>query len=315
MFQGSMFKQAKLAIPVYIVLTVMLIITSILSPTFRTSDNFVNIVSQVAPLAIVAIGQTIVLLLGGIDLSLGSIISLTTVLMALCSDHGAFGLTGSLLLCLLTGAFVGLINGIGIIKFKIPPLIMTLSTMTFIKGISLYLMPSPGGRVNMAFMEFMTNEWGPVTVMGISILLLYVLFFFVLSSTKLGRYIYASGGDGEHAQKSGIPTTKIQITGYMLSGVLAAIAGILLSVRLFSGDPVVGDSYSLDSIAASVVGGISLFGGIGSIIGTFAGSFIISMTNNVLNMLNIFAYYQYIVKGLILVMALLLFQLKRRRKS
>ncbi|GFZ78769.1 ribose import permease protein RbsC [Paenibacillus marchantiophytorum] len=315
MLQGSTRRQIKLSIPVYLVLTLLLIVTSILSPSFRTTGNFINIVSQVAPLAIVAIGQTIILLLGGIDLSVGSVISLSTIIMALYSDQGEFGLLGSLFFCVSIGALIGIINGVGIVKFKIPPLIMTLSTMTFVKGISLYLLPSPGGRINMAFMTFMTSEWGPVSIMGLLILFLYVLFFFILSSTKLGRYIYASGGDETHAKKSGIPFVKVQLTGYMLSGILAAVAGIVLSARIFSGDPIVGDAYSLDSVAATVVGGISLLGGIGSIVGTLAGVFIISMTNNVLNMLNIFAYYQYIVKGLILIMALLLFQLKRRRKS
>ncbi|MBN2981862.1 ABC transporter permease [Cohnella algarum] len=314
MLQGSLSKHAKLAIPVYALLFVLLAVTSLLSPTFRTTDNFVNIVAQVAPLAIVAIGQTIALLLGGIDLSVGSVVSFSTVVMALVSDQAGFGLPGSILLCLAAGAFVGLVNGIGIVRFRIPPLIMTLSTMTIVKGAALYLLPSPGGAVHMGFMEFMTDGWGIVTVAGVLIAILYVFFFVFLSSTRTGRYIYAAGGDEVHAQKSGVPVVRIQLTGYMLSGLLAAAGGIVLSARLFSGDPVVGDAYSLDSIAAAVVGGTSLFGGIGGIIGTLAGVFIISMTNNILNMLGIFAYYQYIVKGLILVAALFFFQLKRRRR-
>jgi len=315
MIQGSTFKQIKLAIPVFVILLVLLAVTSFLSPTFRSPDNIVNIVAQVAPLAIVAIGQTIVLLLGGIDLSVGSVISFSTVIMATLSDNGPFGLVGSIVLCLVAGTAVGLLNGIGIVRFRIPPLIMTLSTMTIVKGVSLYLLPAPGGMVNMAFMEFITGGWGVLSVMAIMIILLYVLFFIFLSSTKTGRYIYAAGGDEGHARKSGVPVVKMQLTGYVLSGLLAAAAGMVLSARLFSGDPVVGDPYSLDSVAAAVVGGTSLFGGIGGIVGTFAGVFIISMTNNILNMLDIFAYYQYIIKGLILVAALFFFQLKRRRSA
>lgn len=311
--QGSALKHAKLALPVYIVLLVLLIVTSILSPTFRSADNIVNILAQVAPLAIVAIGQTIVLLLGGIDLSVGSVISLATVVMALGSANGPFGLAGSIMLCLAIGVLVGWINGVGIVRFHIPPLIMTLSTMTIVKGVSLYLLPAPGGMVNLAFMEFITGGWGVLTVSGILILVMYIFFFVMLSSTRTGRYMYATGGDELHAKKSGVPVVKIQVSGYIWSGVLAAIAGMILSARLFSGDPVVGDPYSLDSIASAVVGGTSLLGGIGGIIGTLAGVFVISMTNNILNMLDIFAYYQYIIKGLILVVALFFFQLKRRR--
>jgi ribose transport system permease protein len=315
LFQGSTLKHVKLSIPAYGVLLVLLVVTSLLSPTFRTADNFTNIISQVAPLAIVTIGQTIVLLLGGIDLSVGSVVSMATIIMALYSDQGALGLPGSILLCLAAGALVGLINGIGIIRFRVPPLIMTLSTMTIVKGISLYLMPAPGGMVSIKFMEFMTGGWGLLTVMGILVLMLYVLFFVILSSTRFGRYIYATGGEQTYAQKSGLPVNKINIGGYVLAALMASVAGMVLSARLFSGDPVVGDVYSLDSIAAAVVGGTSLFGGIGGVVGSLAGVFIMSMTNNVLNMLNIFAYYQYIVKGLILVLALFLFQFKRRRKS
>ena len=149
MFQGSMLKHTKLALPVYVLLLILLTITSVLSPTFRSSDNIVNILAQVAPLAIVAIGQTIVLLLGGIDLSVGSVISLATVIMALVSDSGPFGLPGGILLCLAAGVIIGWVNGIGIVRFRIPPLIMTLSTMTIVKGISLYLLPAPGGAVSL----------------------------------------------------------------------------------------------------------------------------------------------------------------------
>jgi ribose transport system permease protein len=315
MFQGSLIKHAKLAIPVYVILVLLLIVTSILSPTFRSIDNMTNVVSQVAPLAIVAIGQTIVLLLAGIDLSVGSIISLSTVIMALLSASGPFGLVGSILLCLLAGALIGLANGIGVVKFNIPPLIMTLSTMAIVKGIALYLLPAPGGMVSIEFMEFMTSSWGIFSTMGFIIILLYVVFFAFLTSTRTGRYIYAAGGEEGSAKKSGIPVEKVKVLGYILSGVLASVAGIVLSARIFSGDPVVGDAYSLDSIAAVVVGGTSLFGGIGGVLGTLAGAFLISMTNNVLNMLNIFAYFQYIIKGLILVLALVLFQLRRGRRK
>lgn len=316
MLQGSADKHARLSIPVYIVLLILLVVTSILSPTFRTVDNAINVFNQVAPLAIASIGQTIVLLLAGIDLSVGSVISISTVIMALISSTDtAATLIGGIILALITGTLVGIINGLGIIKLNIPPLIMTLSTMSIVKGVALFLMPSPGGMVSLKFLEFITFRWGIVNNVIILIIVLYMLFYMILSSTSLGRYIYATGGNLKNARTTGIPVEKITVVGYAFSGLMAATAGIVLSARIFSGDAIVGDPYSLDSIAASVVGGTSLLGGIGGVLGSLAGAFLISLTNNVMNMLNIFAYYQYIVKGFILVMALFLFQLRGRKNE
>lgn len=315
MLQGSFIKHAKLAIPVYLVLVALLVVTAIISPTFRTVDNTVNVISQFAPLAIAAIGQTIILLLGGIDLSVGSVVSFATVVMAIFSDISPAHLAGSILLALAAGVATGVVNGIGIVKFKIPPLIMTLATMSVLKGVSLFLMPAPGGMVAMGFADAFALSWGPVSVMGLSVLALYGIFFIMLSSTRTGRNMYAAGGDLANARKTGIPVTKVTILGYALSGLLAAVAGIVLAARIFSGDPIVGDAYSMDSIAAAVVGGTSLLGGIGGVIGSLAGALLISLTKNVLNMLNVFAYYQYIVKGVILVLALLLFQTWGRGKK
>ncbi len=314
MFHGSFGKHAQLALPVYIVLILLLIMTASISASFRTVDNFTNIISQFTPLAIAAIGQTLVLLLGGIDLSVGSVISFATVIMAMFSGSSPAGLVLSILIAIGVGILTGTINGLGIVTLNIPPLIMTLSTMSIIKGISLFLMPSPGGMVSVEFMEFVTQNWGIVSVMGLLVLILYGIFFMILTSTKTGRSIYATGGDLNSATKMGIPVLRTTIIGYGLSGVLAAVAGIILSARIFSGDPVVGDTYSMDSVAAAVVGGTSLFGGIGGIIGTLAGAVLLSLTNNILNMLNVFAYYQYIIKGVILVLALFLFQLWGRKK-
>lgn len=314
MFQGSFGKHAQLALPVYIVLILLLIVTASISASFRTVDNFTNIISQFTPLAIAAIGQTLVLLLGGIDLSVGSVISFATVIMAMFSSSSPASLVLSILIAIGVGVLTGTINGLGIVKLNIPPLIMTLSTMSIIKGISLFLMPSPGGMVSVEFMEFVTQNWGIVSVMGLVVLILYGIFFMILTSTKTGRSIYATGGDLNSATKMGISVLRTTILGYGLSGALAAVAGIILSARIFSGDPVVGDTYSMDSVAAAVVGGTSLFGGIGGIIGTLAGAVLLSLTNNILNMLNVFAYYQYIIKGVILVLALFLFQLWGRKK-
>jgi ribose/xylose/arabinose/galactoside ABC-type transport system permease subunit len=314
MFRGSLLKNAKLSVPVYFILIILLAVTSVFSPTFRSTDNFVNIIAQVAPLALASIGQTVVLLLGGIDLSIGSVISLSTIIVASVSASSGMGLPEGILLSVAAGAAVGAVNGFGIAKLNIPPLIMTLSTMAFVKGLSLYIMPSPGGMVSDNFVMAMGNNWGIVSLSGILIIVFYAVSFFLLGGTKFGRYIYATGADEIAADKAGLPGAKVKISGYILAGIFAALAGVILAAKMASGDPVVGDTYSMDSVAASVVGGTSLMGGIGGVLGTLAGSFLISIINNILNMLNIFAYYQYIIKGLILVFALFIFQLRRRRR-
>lgn len=315
MLHGSVKHHLKLAIPVYVLLLVILVLTSIFSPSFRTIGNFNNVVSQMTPIAIVALGQTVVLLLAGIDLSVGSIVSLATVIMAIISGRSELGLAEGIILSLLTGLIIGWINGVGITKLNIPPLIMTLSTMAIVQGIALYLLPAPGGDVSEGFMELMTYVSGPFSTMGILVLLLYILFFVILASTRFGRFVYATGGEENLARKSGVPHHKIQIYGYMLSGAMAALGGIVLSARIFSGDPVIGTSYSMDSITAAIVGGTSLFGGIGGVVGTFAGVILLALTNNVLNMLGVFAYYQYIIKAIILVLSIFLFQMKWGRKK
>jgi ribose transport system permease protein len=251
-------------------------------------------------------------MMAGIDMSVGSVLSLSTVLMASLST--TIGVLPAILVTLLAGLVAGALNGGGIVALRIPPLIMTISTGAIIQGISLLIMNKPGGRVDSSLL-FLGKTLGPISVSGILAILLYAIIFAVMHYTRLGRYWYATGGNPLHARQSGLPTQKLTIMSYAASGLFASIAGILLAVRIFSGDPVIGASYSMDSVAAAVVGGILLSGGIGTVAGTFAGAMVLSIINNILNMLKVFAYYQYIIKSLILILALLIFQLRRRKSA
>lgn len=315
MLEGSIKRHLKLAAPAYVLVIVMMIAASFVSPKFLTANNLKNIVSQATTLATVSIGQTIVLLLGGIDLSVGSTVSLGTVIIAKLSSIGGIGIPLSILAALTAGALIGAVNGVGIVRFKVPPMIMTISTSSLVKGVSLLWMPKSGGEVSMGMMEFFTKRFGILTVSSMLMLACYGAMFFLLHGTRPGRKAYATGNDENHARQSGICTERVIAGGYVISGVFAALAGVLLAMRIFSGDALVGDAYSMDSVASAVIGGISLSGGIGSVAGTLAGAFALGMINNVMNMMKVYAYYQYIIKGAILVFALLVFRLKRRGKA
>ncbi len=314
MWQGSIGKQLKQAVPAYIILVVFIIGASIASSDFRNPVNLGNILVQSTALIIAALGQSIVLIIGGIDLSIGSVISFSTVLVATISMAIPGGAPIAVLACLGMGALVGVLNGIGCTRFNIPPMIITLSVGTLLKGVALFVMPSPGGKVSTDMMLFLTAEVEIFNVSSIIALVLCVVAFVVMHYTRTGRSMYAVGGNALHARQSGLNDVKLKILAYVMSGMLSAFAGLVLAMRIFSGDAVIGDPVSLDTVAAAVVGGLSLSGGIGTPLGALAGALILTLINNILNMLNIFSYYQYLIKGVILVAALLIFQLKRRKK-
>ena len=314
MLTGSVKKHLKQAIPAYVILAAIIIIVSMISPTFRKVGNIRNIIAQTAVLAVVAIAQSNVLFIGGIDMSVSSIISFGTISVAMFSMKGTLGLVGSIALALGVGALTGLVNGIGVVKFRIPAMIITISTQAFLKGICLILMPSSGGKVLPAFSKFLKMRFGVINMSAIIALILYAIFFVFYHYTRFGRSIYAIGNGERYAAQSGIPVNRTIVITYMISGVVSAIAGLLLAARISTGNPLVGDSYAMSSVAAAVVGGISMNGGIGTVLGALSGAVIMQLINNVINNMDISPYYQYITKGLVLVLSLLIFQLKRRKR-
>lgn len=311
----SVKKHVKQAIPAYVILIVIFVIMSMVSPSFRKIGNYRNIVAQTAVLAIVSIAQCNVLLIGGIDMSVSSVISFGTIAMAMFSTKGALGLAGSLALAIGVGMLTGLVNGLGVVKFRIPAMIITISTQAFLKGICLVLMPSSGGKVNADFAAFMKTRFGVLNMTAIFALILYAVFFVIYHYTHYGRSVYAIGNSEVCAEQSGIATKKYIVLTYVLSGAIAGLAGVALSARIATGNPLVGDSYAMNSVAAAVVGGISMNGGIGTVLGTMAGSVIMQLINNVINNVDISPYYQYITKGMVLVLSLMIFQMKRRKRA
>ncbi len=292
---------------ILIALLVICVILSVATPYFFTVQNLVIVLRQVSVNGILAIGVTFVIIAGGIDLSLGSVVALTGVAAASFAHTGAYPLIVPLLIGLLTGALVGVINGLTITLGRVAPFIVTLGMMTMARGLALVW--SNGRPVTNLSPAFNFIGGGDVLYIPVPILL-FVLVIFVayilLNYTTTGRYIYAVGGNEQAARASGIRVNAVKMFAYIMCSGLAALAGIVLAARITTGQPNAGIAYELDAIAAVVIGGTSLLGGRGTVTGTVIGVLIIGVINNGLDLLNVSSYYQQIIKGVIIIGAVLI---------
>ncbi|OPJ57031.1 ribose ABC transporter permease [Alkalithermobacter paradoxus] len=291
-------------------LIVFSIIVSFLSPRFLTVPNILNVLRQTSINAVIAAGMTFVILTGGIDLSVGSVLAFTG---AICASLIATGssVVVSVIVAIVIGALVGALNGLIISKGKIQPFIATLATMTILRGATLVFTDGKpisigSGKSAIVFSNIGSGQFLGVPTPIYLMILVFLVCYFILTQTRVGRYIYALGGNEEATRLSGINTSKIKVYVYSISGILSAIAGIIVTSRLFSAQPNAGSGYELDAIAAVVLGGTSLSGGQGGIPGTIVGALIIGILNNALNLLNVSSYYQMIAKGIVILIAVLL---------
>ena len=309
-------------------LVVLLVITNVATHgDFLRPGNLINVLRQIAVNATLATGQTFVIITAGIDLSVGSLIALTGVLMAgtMSSQHAVVaGLILALVVGLGTGAFAGLISGLPVVRFGLPPFITTLAMMLIARGLAfIYTQGQPieidnsvfnfigGGFVVPAFGRLLGLPSGipmPVIIM----IVVVAAASYVLTQTRFGRYVYAIGGNEEAARLSGVNVFSVKLLVYVTSGGLAGLASLLLAARLNSGIPQSGQGYELQCIAAVVVGGTSLMGGRGSIGGTFFGALLIGILYNVMNLLRVSSYAQEVVLGAVILIAVLLDQLRRQ---
>ena len=287
------------------ILVIFLIAMAFLSDRFFTFKNLTNVGRQISLNAILALGMTLVIISGGIDLSVGGVCAL-----GCCVCAKILNSTGSSLLAiavvLLIGLAVGAFNGFVVSKTGIAPFIVTLSTVSIIRGITLVMTNASPMPISNAAFKFI----GQGTLLGIPFpiyitLILAIITAFVMNKTVFGRYVYAIGGNERSAVVAGIQVKKVKISVYMVSGFLAAFTAIIYTSRLSSGVPSLGDGFEMDAITAAVIGGASLAGGQGHIWGTMIGAVIIGILNNVLNLLNINSYFQDIVKGVVVLLAVL----------
>jgi ribose transport system permease protein len=289
-------------------LLALIIIVSVLNPSFLEPLNILNLLRQVSINALIAFGMTFVILTGGIDLSVGSILALSSALTAGMIVSGMDPILAIIIGCLL-GGVMGMVNGLLITKGKMAPFIATLATMTLFRGLTLVYTegnPITGLGDNYLFQLFGRGYFLGIPVPAITIVLVFAILYVILHKTPFGRQTYAIGGNEKAAFISGIKVPRVKVLIYGVSGLLAALAGAILTSRLNSAQPTAGTSYELDAIAAVVLGGTSLNGGKGRIFGTLIGVLIIGVLNNGLNLLGVSSFYQMVVKGIVIIIAVLL---------
>ena len=272
--------------------------------TFLTRTNIFNVLRQSASNLMLACGMTMVIILGGIDLSVGSIIAMSGVFAAGAVVWGGMPEIVGIVIGILSGLVFGLFNGFIIANTKIPPFIVTLASMNIAKGIAQVY---SGGKP----IRCMTDPWkflgagyvGPIPTPVITMFIVFIIAVFLLNRTKIGRHIYAVGGNDRAAEFSGINIAKVKFVVFAFSGIMAGLAGVTIASRLYSGTCTSGDGAEMDAIAAVVVGGTSMAGGSGKLGGTLIGVLIIGILNNGLNLMGINSNWQYIVKGAVILLA------------
>ena len=294
-------------------LIIMVIFFSLTSQYFFSLTNFITIALQTAVVGIIAIGMTFVIITGGIDLSVGSIVAFSGVITGLALKTG-MPMVMAIIIGLLTGTLCGLINGVLISKANLPPFISTLGLMMMGRGLVLAI--TNGIPVSGLSDSYASISGG--SVMGIPnpvifLIILAVIFSFILKKTIIGKYTYAVGSNEDASKLSGINVSKIKCFVYGVSGLLSAVSGIILSSRLISAQPTEGMGYEMDAIAAVVIGGASLMGGTGTIIGTILGAFIMSIPRNGLNMLNVSGFWQQFAVGAVVLIAVYIDSLKNKK--
>lgn len=289
-------------------LFILIVIVSILNPSFLEPLNILNLLRQVSINALIAFGMTFVILTGGIDLSVGSTLALSSAFVANMLVAGYDPILSILAGCLL-GGVMGMINGLLVTQGKMAPFIATLATMTIFRGLTLVYTdgnPITGLGDSMTFQLFGRGYQFGIPVPAITMIIAFAVLWVILHKTAFGRKTYAIGGNEKAAIVSGIKVSRVKIMIYSLAGMLSALAGAILTSRLNSAQPTAGTSYELDAIAAVVLGGTSLSGGRGRIVGTLIGALIIGTLNNGLNLLGVSSFYQMVVKGIVILIAVLI---------
>lgn len=289
----------------FIALIILIIAISIVSPDFRTINNFLSLLRQSAINGLIAFGMTCIILTGGIDLSVGSVLALTSII---CAHTIKLGLPAPLamLVALIFGIILGVISGLMVTKSRLQPFIATLITMTGYRGLTMII--SGGKPISRLGDNVLLNNIGKGSFLGIPtpvwiLIVFFAIFLFVLKKTVFGRQIYATGSNANAAELAGININKTKLIVYAASGFMSALSGLILVSRLGSAQPTLGEGYELDAIAAVALGGTSMTGGRGKITGTLIGILIIAVLNNGLNIIGVSSYYQDVVKALVIFLA------------
>ena len=295
-------------------LALMWFALSLATPTFWTPTNIENLLRQGAMIAILAIGETFVIITAGIDLSVGAITGFASLIVALLLGAD-YPIWLCVALTLLVGVAIGLFHAFGIVQMGLPPFIMTLATMQALRGIGLLI--TNGATIsitNDAFTDFSQGSLFSIPNLFLMVLLVAIPAYIFLHHSKWGRYLFAIGSNAEAARLSGVNTRAMIYVAYVLSAFCAAFVGILLGTRIGIGNPTQGEGWELQAIASSVIGGTSLFGAVGSIYGPLLGSFILTTINNGANLLNLNSFWQRIITGLLIIVIVYFDGLRRKKR-
>jgi ribose/xylose/arabinose/galactoside ABC-type transport system permease subunit len=303
------------------ILLLLVMLASLMSDRFLSPFNLERLAAQMAALALVSIGQTFVLLLAGIDLSVGSTVSFVgTVIVAIVNHASKVGLHAevdvllvlAVAVALIMGILLGFLNGLAVTRLRVSPFMATLASLSVVQGLALIVSVALPGTLPRGFSPPFTGDVGGVPIPLMLVLTATVIAAIVLRHTAFGRHVYAVGSNEPATRLSGMATDRIKILVYIISGFMAAFAGVYTASRTLSGDPLIGENIAFESITAVVLGGVSLFGGRGSVWGTIAGVLIIAILSNMMNLLRIPSDYQYVLRGALLVLAVMLYS---RRSS
>ncbi len=287
---------------------------SLSTTTFLTERNISNLMRQGSMVAIIAVGQTFVIITAGIDLSVGAVVGFASVITALLMVHG-FGIATAIGLTILMGVAIGAFHGFGIVQLGLPPFIMTLATLTALRGIGLLITNGAtiSGMPN-AFTDFSLASYLGVPSLFWMVILVAAPAYVLLQHTRWGRYLYAIGSNAEAARLTGVNVKAMIYLAYIISAGLAAFVGVLLAARIGIGNATQGEGWELQAIASSVIGGTSLFGAVGSVQGPLLGSFILTTINNGSNLLNVNPFWQRIITGGLIIVIVYFDQLRRKKR-
>lgn len=300
---------------IFVIFMILVIVLTFLKPSFIQPSNLVNILKQASINGILAFGMMFVIIAGGFDMSVGSTVAFTGILAAMLGQ-GQYPLVVPLLVAMFAGLTVGIVNGIGVSVGDLPPFIMTLGTMTAVRGLALLV--SKGKPVTGISPEYKAIAAGSllgVPMLAVILVAVVAICSFVLAKTVYGRRVYACGGNLQAARVSGIDTTKIRISTFAIAGLLAGLCGFLMTSRVTIGQPTAAESYEMDAITACVVGGVSMSGGVGKPWGVVVGCLLITVIANGLDIMGVSSHWQKIVKGAIIVLAVLIDVKRKSKKS
>lgn len=295
------------------VIVVISAVLAVLSPVFLSPFNLRTVLLEITTNMYIALGMTVVMILGGIDLSVGSIVAMSGTLTVGFMALNGWPMWLAVICGLAIGAAVGAFNGLVVAYFRIPSFIVTLAMLNVARGIAYVYSGGQSTRMmDAAFTSIGSGYLWAIPLPVVYMVVLVAVFVVLMNRTKFGTYVYAIGGNRRSAELSGVPIKRVEIITFTLSGLLAGFAGLVLSARMFSGQPSVGVGYELDAIAACVLGGASLSGGIGRISGTIFGAIIIGIISNGLVLINVSSFWQLVVKGVIILVAVIIDSLKGR---